>query len=83
MGFLIINKLIANEQHGFVPRKGCVSNLLETLDFITDALSWGENVDEIMLDLSKAFDLVPHMVSSTNLRDTVLVLSFWIGLRIS
>ena len=60
MGFLIINKLIANEQHGFVPRKGCVSNLLETLDFITDALSWGENVDEIMLDLSKAFDLVPH-----------------------
>ena len=30
MGFQIINKLIAEEQHGFVPRKGCESNLLET-----------------------------------------------------
>ena len=34
--------------------------LLETLDLITNALSWGDSVDEIMLDLSKAFDLVPH-----------------------
>ena len=26
--------LIAKEQHGFVRRKACVSNLLETLDLI-------------------------------------------------
>ena len=60
MAFFLINNLKATEQHGFVPRKGCVSNLLETLDFITEALSWGDSVDEVMLDLSKAFDLVPH-----------------------
>jgi hypothetical protein len=60
MEFLVINQLIADEQHGFVPKKGCVSNLLETLDFITESLSWGNSVDEIILDLSKAFDLVPH-----------------------
>ena len=60
MFFLIFNNLISDKQHGFVPRKGCVSNLLETLDFITNALSWGDSVDEIMLNLSKAFDLVPH-----------------------
>ena len=53
-------QIIADEQHGFVPRKGCLSNLLETLDFITESLSWGNSVDEIILDLSKAFDLVPH-----------------------
>ena len=60
MGFLITNNLISDRQHGFVPRKSCVSNTLETLDFITDALSWENSVDEIMSDLSKAFDLVPH-----------------------
>ena len=52
MGFLITNNLISDRQHGFVPRKSCVSNTLETLDFITDALSWENSVDEIMSDLS-------------------------------
>ena len=37
-----------------------VSNLLVTLDFIAESLSWGNSVDEIILDLSKAIDLVPH-----------------------
>ena len=41
-------------------RKDCVSNLLETLDFVIEALSWGDSVSEVMLDLSKAFDHFPH-----------------------
>ena len=60
MGFLVKNKLISEKQHGFVPVRSCVTNLLETFDFLTNALSEGHNVDEILLDLSKAFDLVPH-----------------------
>jgi len=60
MEHLVKNSLISEEQHGFVPRKNCITNLLETLDFISDALSNGHSVDEVMLDLSKAFDLVPH-----------------------
>ena len=60
MEHLVNNSLISEEQHGFVPRKNCITNLLETLDFISDALSNGHSVDEVMLDLSKAFDLVPH-----------------------
>ena len=52
-------------QHGFVPAKSCLSNLLETLDFITSSLVEGHCVDEIILDFAKwddakAFDLVPH-----------------------
>ena len=37
-----------------------MTNLLETLDYLTNELSRENGVDEILLDLSKAFDLVPH-----------------------
>ena len=37
-----------------------VTDLLETLDFLTSTLSECHNVDDILFDLSKAFDLVPH-----------------------
>ena len=57
---LMVNKLLSKAQHGFIPRRSCLSNLLETLDFITSTLADGQNVDEIMLDFAKAFDLVPH-----------------------
>ena len=59
--FLVKNKLISEKQHGFVPGKSCVKNLLETFEFLTNALSGGHNVAEILLDLSKAFDIVPHI----------------------
>ena len=60
LGHLIENRLINKAQHGFVPSKSCLSNLLETLDFITSSLVDGNSVDEILLDFAKAFDLVPH-----------------------
>ena len=60
IGFSIRNNMISEKQHGFVPVKSCVTNLLETFDFLTNALSEGHNVDEILPDLSKAFDLVHH-----------------------
>ena len=37
LGHLIENRLINKAQHGFVPSKSCLSNLLETLDFITSS----------------------------------------------
>ena len=52
--------LIAKEQHGFVRKKACVTNLLETLDTITKSLSEGLLVDVVYLDFLKAFDMVPH-----------------------
>ena len=58
--YLTINNLITPEQHGFVPNKACVTNLLETLDTITDAVNRGLSVDLILLDFAKAFDKVSH-----------------------
>ena len=52
--------MVSKAQHGFVPAKSCLSNLLETLDYITSSLVDGYCVDEILLDFAKAFDLVPH-----------------------
>jgi hypothetical protein len=60
MKHLIDNKLISTEQHGFVKNKSCVTNLLATLDLITQALEDGFPIDIIFLDFAKAFDSVPH-----------------------
>jgi hypothetical protein len=60
MAHLIENNLIYKGQHGFVPGKACTTNLLETLDTITDAMSKGYLVILILLDFAKAFDTVPH-----------------------
>ena len=52
MKHLIENKLVAKAKHGFVPSKSCLSNLIETLDFITSSLVEGHNVNEILLDFA-------------------------------
>ena len=41
MGHLFDNKLISKNQHHFVRFKSCVTNLLETLDIITETLNLG------------------------------------------
>jgi len=54
------NNLISVCQHGFLRRRGCVTNLLESLDRCTIAVAKGINVDVILLDFAKAFDKVWH-----------------------
>ena len=46
-------------QHGFIPRKSCVTQLLSVHD-LGSSLDTGDEVDVIFLDFSKAFDSVPH-----------------------
>lgn len=60
MQHLLANKLIISEQHGFVPKKSCCTNLLETMDLITQAIEDGYPIDIIFLDFAKAFDTVAH-----------------------
>ncbi|CAF1100150.1 unnamed protein product, partial [Brachionus calyciflorus] len=57
---LIDNDLISKSQHGFLPNKSCSTNLLETIDFITEAISLGFSVDIVYTDFAKAFDKVSH-----------------------
>jgi hypothetical protein len=43
-----------------MPGKSCASNLVEFMDFVTEAVDKGNSVDIFYLDFSKAFDKVPH-----------------------
>ena len=47
-------------QHGFLPGKSCVTNLLDALEYIGRILDQGGQVDTIYLDMSKAFDRINH-----------------------
>ena len=61
MKYLQLKKLVTPSQHGFVPNKSCLTNLLETLEIITDAINKGDTVDLVLLDFAKAFDKVSHV----------------------
>ena len=52
--------LILETQHGFMPGKSCLTNLLTFVDDISKSLDEGRPVDVIYLDFSKAFDRVAH-----------------------
>ena len=54
------NNLLDEHQHGFVPKKGCNTNLLESLENWLNHLENGKSVDVFYLDYAKAFDRVPH-----------------------
>ena len=54
----ISNAVLKNCAESFAKR---VTNLLETLDIITDAVNKGHSVDLILLDFAKAFDKVSHV----------------------
>jgi hypothetical protein len=60
MKHLLDNDLLHKGQHGFMPGKSCTTNLLETLDKITESLNDNYLVVMVLLDLAKAFDSVPH-----------------------
>ena len=57
---MLVNELINSGQHGFVPKKSCVTNLLETFDVISEELARGKPIDLVYLDFAKAFDTVLH-----------------------
>ncbi len=61
MVYLVENNLISKEQHGFVNNKSCITNLLETLDLITQAFGEDYSIDILFLDFAKAFDSVSHV----------------------
>ena len=60
MDFLTDNSILSNDQHGFLNKRSCLSNLLVSLEEITALYDEGLPVDEVFLDFSKAFDKVPH-----------------------
>ena len=59
MDHLLENELLNVSQHGFLPKRSCVSNLLQFVDDVTAFMDDKKSVDVIYLDFSKAFDKVP------------------------
>lgn len=58
--FLLRTGRIPQDQHGFIPGRSVMTNLLCCLNDWTNALDAGKPVDVVYLDFSKAFDKVPH-----------------------
>jgi len=52
-------QVLTNVQHGFRKHCSCETQLLLTIHDITSALIQGKQVDAVVLDFSKAFE-VPH-----------------------
>lgn len=57
--FLLENSVIPKEQHGFIPGRSVVTNLLTCLNDWTNSVDRKIPVDVIYLDFSRAFDRVP------------------------
>ena len=62
------NNLFANEQHDFVPRRECMTNLLSVMEDWSEAIELGLDTDVIYTNFAKAFDSVPHKRLSLNLK---------------
>jgi len=60
MDHLQKNNLILPTQHGFLPKKSTVSNLIEYLEEITSMLDAGLPVDAVYIDYAKCFDKISH-----------------------
>jgi len=56
------NQGIRPSQHGFMKVRSFLTNLISFYDQVTCLVDEGKAVDIIYLDLSKAFDTVPHSI---------------------
>lgn len=57
--FLLQHEIIPQEQHGFVPGRSVITNLLQCINSWTKSLDNKKPIDAIYLDFAKAFDRVP------------------------
>lgn len=58
--YVLENGLLNQSQHGFLPGKSTVTQLLAFLDLLTATLDSGDSLDVVYLDFRKAFDSVSH-----------------------
>ena len=54
------NNILHDAQHGFCKRRSCESQLILTIQDLTYNIDSKGQTDVILLDISKAFDKVPH-----------------------
>ena len=69
MNHLDNNKVLTDFQHAFRKKRSCESQLILTVDEISQALKDGKQVDCILLDFAKAFDKVSHKRLAAKLKN--------------
>ena len=57
---LVKNNLLNDDQHGFVPLRDCITQLLLCIEIWTELIEENHAFDVIYTDFAKAFDSVPH-----------------------
>ena len=60
MGHLDKYGTLVHFQHGFRPNHSCETQLLNTVEDLSDRFDKRKTIDLLILDFSKAFDTVPH-----------------------
>ena len=60
LSFLLENNLLSKFQHGFLPGRSTITELLECVNEWSLAIESGDAVDCVFQDLRKAFDSVVH-----------------------
>ena len=60
MDHFLKNNLFTKQQYGFIKGRSTVLQLLSVLDYWTEKLEKGGQVDVVYTDFEKAFDKVPH-----------------------
>ncbi len=68
MGDLLRTAVLADAQHGFIPRRSGLTHLLLTEQWITQIMYAHESVDVVLLGYSKAFDSDNHRLLCVKLR---------------
>nr|CAH8858117.1 unnamed protein product [Trichobilharzia regenti] len=66
--YLLSNDLLSPSQYGFLSRRSCITCHLDYFDYITQSIDNGRSVTTLFLDVSKAFDKVPHIRLLTKLQ---------------
>ena len=54
------NKILSDTQHGFRQSRSCETQLVQFVDELLQHMCDGKQIDAVVMDFSKAFDMVPH-----------------------
>ncbi len=62
------NHILTDDQHGFRHRRSCETQLILFVDELLQGMCEGKQMDAVVMDFSKAFDMVPHKSLLVKLR---------------
>ena len=77
---LMKHEVLSNEQHGFVPERTCITQLLICMEDWTNLVENGECFDIIYTDFSKAVDSAAHERLLLKLENVGIKVISYIGL---